>query len=244
MDQGVLVVVLVCALVAVVLAWAVREIVPVVRRRRRPPEPPPLLTGAAAELVPLLLQPVTALVRHIGRNRRSIESLVGPDGTVSLMFCDMEGSTELNHRIGDDEWVRLIRAHDRVVDSTIRRHKGQIVKSQGDGFMAAFPTPQEAVGAAVSLGPDLWDCEAIHEKVAVRVGVHTGEVVSENGDLFGTNVAMAARIAATARGNEVLVSEAVREQLADDDGFDFHRRRAARFKGLPGRHRVYAVTAD
>ena len=125
------------------------------RRRRRPPDRGQVLAGAAAELVPLLLQPVAALVKHIGRNRRSIESLIGPDGTVSLMFCDIEGSTALNHRLGDDEWVRVIRAHDEVVGRTIGRHGGQVVKTQGDGFMAAFPTPEDAVGAAVSLGPDL-----------------------------------------------------------------------------------------
>jgi class 3 adenylate cyclase len=244
MDQGALLVVLSCALVIVVAAWTTREIVLAVRRRRPPPEPPPLLATAAAALVPLLLQPVAALVEHVGRNRRAVESLIGPDGTVSLMFCDIEGSTALNHRIGDDEWVRLIRAHDRVVASTVRRHKGQVVKTQGDGFMAAFPTPEEAVGAAVSLGPDLRACEAIDVRLALRVGVHTGEVVSEKGDLFGTNVAMAARIAAAARGDEVLVSEAVREQLVDGDGFALHPRRAARFKGLPGRHRVYSVTAE
>ena len=80
-------------------------------------------------------------------------------------------------------------------------------------------------------------------RLAVRVGVHTGEVVTEKGDLFGTNVAMAARIAAAAHGDEVLVSDAVREQLVDTDEFDFRRRRVARFKGLPGRHRVFSVKA-
>lgn len=243
MDQGALLVVVICALVVVVLAWAIREIVAAVRRRRSPPDRGQMLVSTAAELVPLLLQPVAALVKHIGRNRKSIESLIAPDGTVSLMFCDIEGSTALNQRLGDDEWVRVIRAHDNVVDRTIRRHGGLVVKTQGDGFMAAFRTPEGAVGAAVSLGPDLRDCEAVDVPLAVRVGVHTGEVVTENGDLFGTNVAMTARIAAAARGDEVLVSEAVRAHVFDVDEFEFRRRRAARFKGLPGRHRLYAVTA-
>ncbi len=201
--------------------------------------------GGAAKPLPvkMLRSPVAALVKHIGRDRKSIESLIGADGTVSLMFCDIEGSTALNHRLGDEEWVRVIRAHDDVVDRTIRRHGGKIVKTQGDGFMAAFRTPDGAVGAAVSLSPDLRDCEAVDVPLAVRVGVHTGEVVSENGDLFGTNVAMTARIAAAARGDEVLVSETVREHVVDVEGLEFRRRRATRFKGLPGRHRVYAVTA-
>jgi class 3 adenylate cyclase len=109
--------------------------------------------------------------------------------------------------------------------------------------MAAFGTPEDAVGAAVSLGPELRDCEAVDVPLAVRVGVHTGAVVTEKGDLFGTNVAMTARIAAAARGNEVLVSDVVREQVVDAEGLKFRRHRALRFKGLPGRHRTYLATA-
>lgn len=241
MNQSALPIILICALVVVVLAWVIREVVAAVRRRRRPPERNRILADTAAELAPLLLLPVAALVKHIGRNRRSIESLVGPDGTVSLMFSDIEGSTALNHRLGDEAWVKVIRAHDDVVDGTVARHGGKVVKTQGDGFMAAFGTPEGAVGAAVSLGEDLHDCAAVGVPLAVRIGVHTGEVVAEKGDLFGTNVAMAARIAAVARGNEVLVSDAVRQHMADADEFRFQRRRATRFKGLPGRHRIYLV---
>ena len=142
MDQGAQLVAVTSALVVVCLAWAGREIVGLRRRRRREHDQEAPTT---TDLVPLLLQPVAALVRHIGRNRTSIESLVGPDGTVSLMFCDIEGSTELNRRIGDEHWVRVIRAHDDVVARTIRRHGGQIVKTQGDGFMAAFGSPHGAV---------------------------------------------------------------------------------------------------
>ena len=243
MDQGVLLVIVACALVAVVLAWSIREIVGALRRRRDRADRSQALAGAAVDLVPLLVQPVAALVKHIGRNRKSIESLVGPDGTVSLMFSDIEGSTALNRRLGDDEWVRVIKAHDEVVGRTVKHHGGQVVKTQGDGFMAAFRTPEGAVGAAVALGPDLRSCESLDVPLTVRIGVHTGEVVAEKDDLFGTNVAMTARIAAAAHGDEVLVSEAVRESVIDTDEFEFRRRRSARFKGLPGRHRVYAVTA-
>lgn len=241
MDQTLLLVIVSAALVIVLVAWGVRELVPAVRRRRHPDEDRSV-SDAAAELVPLLLQPVAALVKQIGRNRRSIESLVGPDGTVSLLFCDIEGSTRLNQKLGDERWVEVIRAYDDIADRTTRRHHGKIVKTEGDGFLAAFPTPKDAVDAAVALGGELDDSEAIDVRLAVRVGAHTGKVVTERDDVFGTNVAMTARIAAAARGDEVLVSEAVRDELAAGDTFEFHRRRARRFKGLPGRHPVYAVT--
>ena len=224
-------------------AWAAREVVALVRRRRSCGDAESGARSATSELLPLLVQPVTALVRNIGRNRTSIESLVGPDGTVSLLFCDIEGSTKINRQLGDDEWVRVIRAHDQVVERTVRRHHGKVVKTQGDGFMAAFRTPMDAVSTAVALGPALSDSDSLDVPLAVRVGVHTGKVVAEKGDLFGTNVALTARITAAARGDEVLVSGAVHDQVGDVADLHFRRRRARRFKGLPGRHPVYEVSA-
>ncbi len=242
MDQGVWLTIAVAALGLVVAAWAVREIIGFVRRRRAHPDPVHRVAEAAVELVPLLVQPITALVKNMARNRRSIESLVGPDGTVALMFSDIEGSTSLNHRLGDDEWVKLIRAHDEIVARAVKRCDGQVVKKQGDGFMAAFRTPDDAVGAAMSLHASLDESDAIDVPLALRVGVHAGQVVSEDGDLFGTNVAMAARIADVAKGNEVLVSDAVRRDVAGTPGLHFRRRRAVRLKGLPGRHTTHVVT--
>jgi class 3 adenylate cyclase len=240
MDQGLLLLIVTAALVVVCVAWATRELL--ARRRARATSDEQLLKRAAGEvLVPLLVQSAAALVRYIGRDRSSIESLVGPDGTVSLLFCDIEASTQLNRRLGDDEWVRVLRAHDEVVDRIVRRNGGMVVKTQGDGFMAAFRAPVGAVSAAMAFGPELREDERLDVPFAVRVGVHTGTVVAEKGDLFGTNVTIAARIAAAASGDEVLVSEAVREHLTEATGLVFRRRRALRLKGLPGRHRVYAV---
>jgi len=244
MDQGVMLIVVGGALAVVVLAWTVREIIGLVRRRRAEPDTRQRVADAAVELVPLLLQPIASLVKNIGRNRTSIDSLVSPDGTVTLMFSDIEGSTSLNLQLGDDEWVRLLRAHDQIVDRAVKRHDGQIVKTQGDGFMAAFRTPVDAVGAATSLGPNLDDSDAIDVPLAVRVGVHTGHVVSENGDLFGANVAMAARIADAAKGDEVLVSDAVRDEVLGTPGLRIRPRKRIRLKGLPGRHRMHVVTAE
>jgi len=244
MDQGSLLVVAVGALAVVLVAWAVREIVGVIRVRRGKPDVGALVVDAAGELVPLLLQPITALLKSIGRHRSSIDSLLGSDGTVSLLFSDIEGSTALNRRLGDQEWVKVLRANDEVASRTVRHNGGRIVKTQGDGFMAAFRTPEGAVGAAVALGPELRATEAVPVPLRLRIGVHTGRVVSENNDLFGTNVVMAARIAGAARGNEVLVSDAVHEEVAGTDGLTFQRRRRVRLKGLPGRHRTYLATAE
>lgn len=253
MDEGLLLWIVAAALVVVVVAWVTREVVGIVQRRRGKPDLGATMAdaaaGAAAELVPLLLQPITQFVKGIGKKSHSIDSLIGPDGDVSLLFSDIEGSTALNHKLGDEEFVRVIRAHDDIVERTVGRHGGTVVKTQGDGFMAAFRSPADAVGAAVALGPELDAADAIGVSLPVRIGVHTGRVVSTKNDLFGTNVAMAARVADAARGGEVLVTEAVRDELVDDDSLAFRERRhglvsrGVRVKGLPGRHRFHVVTA-
>ena len=70
--------------------------------------------------------------------RPALVRLAGPDGSVAILFSDIEGSTELNERLGDKQWVRLLARHDAAVRSAVERHQGHVVKTQGDGFMVAF----------------------------------------------------------------------------------------------------------
>ena len=150
--------------------------------------------------------------------------LAGPDGSVAILFSDIEGSTELNERLGDKEWVRLLARHDAAVRSAIDRHEGQVVKTQGDGFMAAFPSPEQAVRSAISIqqafdrgrrkGP---------AAVLVRIGIHHGDVVHRDNDIFGRNVAQAARVAALAKGGEILVSDTVADGARRLRGHRAHR---------------------
>ena len=83
--------------------------------------------------------------------RPALVKLAGADGRVAIFFSDIEGSTELNERLGDKNWVRLLARHDSAVRSAIERHEGQVVKTQGDGFMAAFGSPERAVRSAVAI---------------------------------------------------------------------------------------------
>ena len=105
-------------------------------RRRRDPASASPFAEAAAELVPLLLQPLTRFVKNIGQKNTTIDSIIGPDGDVALLFSDIEGSTALNHELGDDEWVRVIAAHDEIVARTVGRYGGAVVKTQGDSGRA------------------------------------------------------------------------------------------------------------
>lgn len=118
-----------------------------------------------------------------------------------ILFSDIEGSTALNERIGDRAWVKLIAAHDKMVQKLVRERSGHVVKSQGDGFMIAFARAEQAVRC----GMDIEDAVARdghrkrHKEFRVRIGIHMGRSVRRGDDLFGRNVAMAARVAAMPR---------------------------------------------
>jgi adenylate cyclase len=160
---------------------------------------------------------------------------LAPNGRVTIVFSDIEGSTALNERIGDRAWVRLIDRHDKMVGRHVKRHSGYVVKSQGDGFMIAFAQPEQAVWCSMDVQREL---AKRPNGIRVRIGIHSGKSVRRGDDLFGRNVAMAARVAAAADGGEVLVSESVRDAVGDvsfDDGRDVE------LKGFSGTHRLYAV---
>lgn len=163
---------------------------------------------------------------------------LAPNGRVAIVFSDIEGSTALNERIGDRAWVRLIDRHDKTVSRLVKRHSGYVVKSQGDGFMIAFAQPEQAVWCSMDLQRDL---AKRPNGIRVRIGIHAGKSVRRGDDLFGRNVAMAARVAAAADGGEILISESVRDALGDDVAVD--EGRDVELKGFNGIHRLYSVTA-
>lgn len=163
---------------------------------------------------------------------------LAPNGRVAILFSDIEESTALNERIGDRAWVRLIAKHDKMVRRHVKSHSGHVVKSQGDGFMVAFAQPEQAVRCAMAIQRSL---RRQPNTIRVRIGVHMGKSVRRGDDLFGRNVAMAARVANEADGGEVLVSEVVRDAVSDVDGIAFDDGRDATLKGFAGAHRLYAV---
>jgi ATP/maltotriose-dependent transcriptional regulator MalT/class 3 adenylate cyclase len=205
----------------------------VVLRQSADAQPSPEMRGLYADLL-------------AGRDPMAEEEYrdLPPDGSVTIMFTDIEGSTALAERLGDDRWMDVLRGHDAIVRAQVRAHGGREVKAQGDGFMLAFPSARAGVACAVALQRALaLDGRASPQpRLAVRVGLHTGEAVREGDDLFGRSVMVAARVAASAEGGQIAVSEAVRRQL--DDAGDEVLTDAGRelpLRGLAGRHRIYLV---
>jgi class 3 adenylate cyclase len=164
---------------------------------------------------------------------------LAPSGKVAIVFSDIEESTALNERIGDRAWVRLINSHDKLVRRHVKQHAGHVVKSQGDGFMIAFAQPEQAVRCSIDVQRSL---RRRPNGIRVRIGIHMGKSVRRGDDLFGRNVAMAARVAAQADGGEILVSEVVRDAVSDED-IAYDDARDVELKGFSGSHRLYAVAS-
>ncbi len=257
----VLAVLLVTTLVAVAWLWAttvrLRRELADLRARTMPAQPESRARAAATWAMrtvldaptrvkergffeAILMAPIEDLTRIARDDRDRIEAITGPDGTVTVLFSDIEGSTRLNQEMGDEAFVGLLGEHDRMVRAQVQRHRGHVVKSQGDGFMAVFGDADRAVKAAVAIR-DKAASAGRHSRrspVKVRLGLHRGQVVSRDGDYFGTNVAKAARVAALAQGEEILVSVEVAEAL---DGTDLEHVGSHELRGLSGQHEILRV---
>ena len=135
--------------------------------------------------------------------------------------------------------MRVLSVHDKVVRRQVERYDGKVVKTQGDGFMIAFGTPEAATRCAVGAQRSLDKGRLMGKaEILVRVGVHYGSVVHRENDIFGRNVELAARVAALAEGGQILVSEPVAEALADCEDLLLGDQKAVVLKGLPGEHVV------
>ena len=166
-----------------------------------------------------------------------------PDGTVTILFSDIEGSTAMTERLGDRHWLEVLREHNATIRAEVRAHGGFEVKSQGDGFMVAFSSARRAVDCAIAIQRAFaaQGEETPDEAIRVRIGLHTGEAIRERDDFFGRNVILAARIAAQAAGGEILVSSLLKQLTESSGDVRLGEAREVSLKGLSGSHMVHAV---
>ena len=159
----------------------------------------------------------------------------------TVLFTDVEGSTALTQRLGDANARDLLRDHERIVREALKSHGGSEVKTMGDGFMASFSSATKALECAIAMQRAFAEHnKSADEPILVRVGLNAGEPIAEDDDLFGTAVNEAARITATAKGGEILVSNVVRE-LAKGKDFLFADRGEASLKGFDEPVRLFEV---
>ena len=162
-------------------------------------------------------------------------------GLQIILFTDVEGSTTLTQRLGDAKAREVLREHEQIVRDALKANAGAEVKAMGDGFMASFSSATRALECAIAIQRTFAQHnESAAEPISVRVGLNAGEPIAEAEDLFGTAVIRAARIAAIAKGGEVLVANVVRE-LAEGKDFLFADRGDVGLRGFDDPVRLYEV---
>jgi predicted ATPase/class 3 adenylate cyclase len=160
-----------------------------------------------------------------------------PEGSVTFLFTDVEGSTQLLHRLGQQAYAEVLAEHRRVLRDAFARHGGVEVDTQGDAFFFAFASPDGALAAARDGGRGLDP-----GPIRIRVGIHTGTAVRTDEGYVGDDVHRAARIAAAGSGGQVLLSRATAEQV-DAERFELVDMGDHRFKDLPAPERIYQLGA-
>ncbi|MDP9333980.1 MAG: FHA domain-containing protein [Actinomycetota bacterium] len=200
-------------------------------------------TVAAAPSFDALRQTSIDLVADAAVSSGSIPRAVPEGGTLTIVFSDIEQSTRRAVELGDERWLELLGFHNNVIRRHLERHGGYEVKSQGDGFMLAFSSARSALLCSIDVMRALENHARSRptDALRIRIGMHTGEAIIEDGDLFGKPVVLAARIANQACGGEILVSSLVREIVESRGDLAFGDSRSVELKGLSGAHTLHAV---
>lgn len=189
-----------------------------------------------------------------------VDDLIGPDGHGpavredppdrisadtafrTIVFTDLEGSTDTTQRLGDDAYVELLRIHDELMATCVDANSGLHVKHLGDGLMASFVSVAKAVQCMIDMqralaGHNIARPEA---PLVARMGAAAGEPVSRHGDLFGATVNLASRLSSHARPGQIIVPGVVRD-LCIGKSFDFGPLGEVTPRGFDEPVRIYEV---
>lgn len=175
--------------------------------------------------------------------QKTIRAHTSPEGIVTILFTDIVESSRFRQRLGDAAAQERLREHNAVVREQIRAHGGFEVKAQGDGFMVAFSDAVAALACAVDIQKAVAEDNERHptEALRVRMGINCGQVIKEEEDFFGGVVIAAARICSMAKGDQILVSEAVRVLAGLPRGIGYVRYGRRRLKGLAHSYDIWYV---
>lgn len=177
-----------------------------------------------------------AVRKRLQRNGR-------PEGTVTIMFTDIEDSTQWTARLGDSDASLLVKEHNELIRAQVAAHGGYEVKFRGDGFMLVFTSASKGVRCAIALQQEMKAFAAKHPEapLRIRVGINSGEAVSDGNDFLGTAVNIAARLTDAATGGEVIVSAVVRDLVSSTGEFTFQEEQHVALKGIEAPQRACLV---
>jgi predicted ATPase/class 3 adenylate cyclase len=163
--------------------------------------------------------------------------------TLTFLFTDIEGSTS-KWEEQPEQMAHAVGRHDALLRDAVQGHHGRIVKTTGDGIYAAFPTPADGLSAVIAIQVGLLDPAATAGLgLRVRCGLHTGPVQARDNDYFGGTINRTARIMNAAHGGQILVSQAIADQVRDrlPAGVELKDLGAVRLKGLATSEAVFQV---
>lgn len=162
-------------------------------------------------------------------------------GTMTIGYSDIENSSSIIQALGDDASRPIFREHDRIIRAALARNEGREVQHLGDGFMFAFSSARAAVSCAIDAqrGIASYIREHPDPPLRVRIGMHTGEVISERHGYFGQTVWTAVRVLSKAEGGQILVSDLTKRVVGTV--CSCRDRGEFTLKGLPGLHRLFEV---
>lgn len=186
---------------------------------------------------------LAAIVQEVGADLPGYRKRTSPDGMLTIAFTDIEGSTEMMESLGEERWLEVMVVHNRLVRDCVDRYGGDLVGSQGDGFMITFASARGALDWAVDLQQTLARHNAgeVAAPLHVRVGLHTGNIFHPDEGFLGKAVVLAARITGQAHGGQILVSAASREYTHHLGRWTYSEPRELSLKGLAGTERVYSL---
>jgi class 3 adenylate cyclase len=210
------------------------------RRRRRKYAEHAARTGSQVG------EALAEMLRSLTVRRRERKPSVKPGPVkrwVAVMFSDIVDSTRLAEEIGDEEWTAVVGRYREFVRAAFAGRGGEEVGTQGDGFLAQFPSPADAVLCAIDIQRDIEDVAAAGFGLQLRIGVHAGEAVHEDGDLIGRVVNLASRVTGEADPGEILVTEPVADYVGGR--LQLQDRGLRDLRGVPQpRHLLAVVWSD
>ena len=164
---------------------------------------------------------------------------------ITVMFTDIVGSTALTQSLGDEGAQKVVRTHNKIVRDALVAHNGKEIKHTGDGIMASFPGTSDGVQASIEIQQQAQKHTAGSPELPLRlkIGLHSGEAIAEDNDLFGTHVQLSARIVDKAGDGEIFLSETA-HGICQGRGFTFANRGKFHFKGFAEPQVVYEVVWD
>jgi pimeloyl-ACP methyl ester carboxylesterase len=179
-----------------------------------------------------------AVIEEIQEFLTGVRPRPEPDRVLAtILFTDIIGSTERAAELGDRRWRDLLARHHALLRDHIQRARGREIDTAGDGFLATFDGPARGIMCAGEIARDVRDLG-----IAIRAGMHTGEIELMGDDIGGIAVHITARIMAMAGSGEVLVSSTVKDLVTGSD-FKFEDRGAHILRGVPGEWRLFAAAS-